>query len=383
MQVIILILLLVVLAPSAACVESMWPTKEWKTSTPSAQGLDQLALKTFDEEFTRGDHGYVDDFLVIRNGYVVQERLYEHDYSGLFSSAPDKTRGPYNYYDPHWHPYYEGGKLHTMQSISKSVTSALIGIAIHRGEIAGVDTKALSYFNGYRIRDDPRQRSWTLRHLLTMTAGIEWDEDTIPYTDPANSCARMEASGDWVQFVLDQPMAGEPGGAFVYNSGVTQLLSQVLKRATGMHADAYAAEYLFKPLGISSFYWKHTPTGHPDTEGGLYLTARDLAKIGYLYLRGGVWEENRILPEGWVEASTTAQVDATSDKRGLNYGYQWWVAPRSGSPAYASLGYGGQRLIVVPGLDLVAVFTGWNIYDTPPLDTRFALDRMRQMLKQP
>jgi CubicO group peptidase (beta-lactamase class C family) len=221
----------------------------------------------------------------------------------------------------------------------------------------------------------------TLKHLLTMTAGIAWDENTVPYTDPANSCARMEASSDWVQFVLDQPMAGEPGGAFVYNSGVSQLLSHVLKRATGMHADAYAAERLFKPLGIARFYWKHTPTGHPDTEGGLYLAPRDLAKIGYLYLRGGFWREERILPAGWAEASTSSLVDASSDMPGWRYGYQWWTASNGSIGSYAAIGYGGQLLIVVPPLELIAVFTGWNIYDKPSLDARVALDRVLQAVK--
>jgi CubicO group peptidase (beta-lactamase class C family) len=310
---------------------------------------------------------------------VVYENSYEHNYGGMFSSAPDQTRGPYNYYDPNWHPYYQGGKLHTIQSISKSVTSALIGIAIRRGEIPGVDTKVLSYFDGYKITDELRRRNRTIRHLLTMTAGIEWEEVALAYTDPANSCARMEASPDWVQFVLDQPMASDPGSTFVYNSGATQLLSQILKKATGMHADAYAAEYLFKPLGISNFYWKRTSTGHADAEGGLYLEPRDLAKIGYLYLRGGAWEGNQILPDGWAETSTTVQVNTGLDQRGLDYGYQWWVERKRDGAAFAGLGYGGQRLVVVPALDLVAVFTGWNVYDTPPLDTRFALDRLRRM----
>src|SRR5262249_29708238 len=132
--------------------------------------------------------------------------------------------------------------------ISKSVTSALIGIAIRRGEIPGVDTNVLPYLDGYKVGDDPRRRSWTLRHLLTMTAGIEWEEVALPYTDMANNGALMGASTDWVQFVLDQRMAVDPGTTFVYNSGATQILSQVLKKATGMHADSYAAEHLFKPL---------------------------------------------------------------------------------------------------------------------------------------
>ena len=373
-------LLLVLFGTTACHVHSAsWPTEGWKMSPPTDQGVDQAALQQLDDEFARGDHGYVDGFLLIRHGYVVHEKSYQHNYDGLFASAPNKSRGAYNYYDPDWHPFYQGSALHTMQSISKSVTSALIGIAIQRGEIPGTKTKVLPYFDGYKVDDDPRRRSWTLQDLLTMTAGIQWEEDSLPYTDPANSCALMEASTDWVQFVLDQPMATDPGSTFLYNSGGTQLLSQILRKATGMHADEYAAEYLFKPLGISNFFWKRTPTGHPDTEGGLYLEPRDLAKIGYLYLRGGIWEGNRILPDGWVEASTTVQASTGSDLRGLDYGYQWWVESNSTGPAYAALGYGGQRLLVIPELDLVAVFTGWNIYSTPPLDTRFALERLRRM----
>jgi CubicO group peptidase (beta-lactamase class C family) len=154
----------------------LWPTTGWKTSTAADQGVDQAELQTLDNEFARGDHGYVDGFLLIRHGYVVHEKSYEHDYKGLFSSAPNKAPGPYNYYDPGWHPFYQWGRLHTMQSISKSVTSALIGIAIQRGEIPGVETNALSYFDGYKILDDPRRHRWTLRHLLTMTTGIQWEE---------------------------------------------------------------------------------------------------------------------------------------------------------------------------------------------------------------
>jgi CubicO group peptidase (beta-lactamase class C family) len=185
-------ILLLALLGSACRVESMsWPTTGWKTSTPADQGVDPAALKELDNEFARGDHGYIDGFLLIRHGYVVYEKSYEHNYDGLFSSAPDKTRGPYNYYDANWHPFYQGGTLHTMQSISKSVTSALIGIAIQRGEIPGVETNVLSYFDGYKILNDPRRRSWTLRHLLTMTAGIQWEEVALPYTDCPTQTRRI------------------------------------------------------------------------------------------------------------------------------------------------------------------------------------------------
>jgi len=377
----VLMLILSGLVATAACASPPWPTREWPLSAPEEQGLDGAALAKLDEDLGSGRHGYVDSMLVIRNGRIVHEATYRNDYDALFASVPDRTPGIYNYYDPEWHPYYKRGVLHTMQSVTKSVTSALVGIAIERGEIPGVEAQVLPYFEGYRLDDDARRGRMTLRHLLTMSAGIKWDEDTVPYTDPANSCAAMEASQDWVQFVLDQPMAAEPGSTFVYNSGVSELLSQILYRATGLHVDAYAEKYLFGPLGIADFYWKRTPTGHPDTEGGLYLAPRDLARLGYLYLRRGRWEGRRILPEGWVDASTSALIDTGPDERGFGYGYQWWVFRDTDAPAYAARGYGGQYLLVVPQLDLIAVFTGWNIYDRPPLDPRLALDRVLQAVR--
>jgi CubicO group peptidase (beta-lactamase class C family) len=171
-------------------------------------------------------------------------------------------------------------------------------------------------------------------------------------------------------------MAAEPGQKFVYNSGATELLSYLIWKTTGKPADDYAKEHLFGPLGID-FYWKRTPKGLADTEGGLYLTARDLAKFGYLYMNDGVWEGKRILPEGWVKASTST-VTATNEK-GIGYGFQWWTLPPTRPAAHGAFlawGYGGQLLIVVPELDLIAVFTGWNIYDKKELDPRLAYERV-------
>ena len=290
--------------------------------------MDHATLDALDRELAAGKHGYVDSMLVIRHGKVVYEKTYDRakDYARLFAGKGEP--GIYNYYDPGWHPYYKGTRLHTMQSVSKSVTSALIGIAIRRGEIPGVDVKAMPYFADFKIPPDPRRDRMTLRDVLTMTAGIRWDEESTEYTDPANNCAVMEGKEDWVRYVLEQPMAEDPGKVFVYNSGATELLSYLIWKATGKQADDYAKEHLFGPLGIE-YYWKRTPKGLADTEGGLYLAPRDLAKIGYLYLKDGVWDGKRILPEGWVAASTRA---STRTKDGsFGYGYQWWVMPGKGA----------------------------------------------------
>jgi CubicO group peptidase (beta-lactamase class C family) len=351
------------------------PTDTWAVSSPEEQGMEESRLFALDSALA-DDHGNIDAMVVIRNGRVVYQKHYSRDYDDM-NEGRRQAPGVYDYHDPEWHPYYQRGELHTMQSVTKSVTSALVGIAIGRGEIAGVDAPVIDFLEGYEIANlDEWKRSMTLQDLLTMRAGIAWDEESVPYTDPENSCAGMENSDDWIQFVVDRPMACQPGTVFLYNSGASQLLSQIIKESTGKHVNEYAEEHLFGPLGITSYYWKVTPTGFPDTEGGLYLTARDLAKIGFLYLRDGVWDQMRVLPEGWVAASMQRRVENTGSL-GMGYGYLWWLVPwgsNGDSYAFAALGYGGQRLFVVPELDLVAVFTGWNIDAVPALDTRFALD---------
>jgi len=354
-----------------------WPTPEWARSTPEAQSLDLAVLDELDREFASGAHGYIDGMMVFRNGYLVYESEYENDYDQLFEGQ-DQTPSQYNYYNPDWHPYFERGRLHTMQSISKSVTSALVGIAIGRGEIPSVDVLVAQYFDDYAPSDaDPRRGAMTLRHLLNMTSGIDWDETSVPYTNSRNSCAAMERSEDWVRYVQNQPMRAAPGEEFAYNSGVTVLLAHILLRATGQQADAYARQHLFGPLGINDFYWKKTPTGLIDAEGGLYLRPEDLAKFGYLYLAGGLWGDQRVLPEGWVEATMEPAIQPPGVPR--HYGYQWWLLPYESATAgwaYVGLGYGGQRLLVIREYDLVAVFTGWNIYDKPQLNPEFALERL-------
>jgi len=368
---------ILLLATPVACgpspAKEPWPAETWPASTPEAQGLDAAVLSRLDSDLRVGKHGFVDGLLVIRNGFAVHEAFYKWDYDTPFRKIAQPP-GPYNYYDPDWHPYYRRGGLHTLQSVSKSVTSALIGIAIMRGELQGVGARVLPYFADFRIKNlDDRKRAITLEDLLTMRSGLEWDEWSTDYTDPSNSCAVMESSEDWIGYVLDRPMAHPPGAVFTYNSGVTMLLVHILQQATGKDAEEYAREHLFGPLGIRDHYWKRTPRGVPDAEGGLYLKAGDLARIGYLYLKGGAWGGRRILPKEWVDRSVTPIVEPAAVGVGrFGYGYQWWVGPRF----FAASGYGGQRLFVVPKHDLIAVYTGWDIYETPKLDPSTALERV-------
>jgi len=308
--------------------------------------------------------------LVIHKGRVVIDKTYEHDYVKI-NKGRDAADHIYNYYNPDYHPFYKGSKLHTMQSVTKSVTSVLIGIAVGRGEIPGLSIKVLDYFKDKKVLHvDDRKKSMTLKDVLTMRTGISWNEE-LPYTDPNNSCIQLEASPDWVEFVINRPMDCQPGKVYEYNSGASQLLSHIIKESTGMYIDQYAEKYLFSPLGIKDYYWKKTPTKLPDTEGGLYLKTNDLAKIGILYLNNGLWEGKQIVPKDWVQDTLTPHVKDVapeSETNNLGYGYLWRLIPYKENPVkyiYTCTGYGGQYLFIVPEFDLIAVFTGWNIYPTP------------------
>ena len=367
--------------------------ESWPVSTPEAVGLDPKVLAAFDADIAAGKYGYVDSMLVIRRGKLVYDRSYRHDYDKVYGkeakeqsalNAHDPT-GPYNYFNPWWHPFYRRGDLHTLQSVTKTVTSVIIGVAKARGEFPDLSTPVLKFFDESKVANvDERKRRITIRHLLTMTGGFDWNED-LPYYDPNNACSQMEASFDWVEFAIGRKMAREPGTVFNYNSGETQLLSHIFRVATGRDIEEYAAEHLFAPLGIERFFWKRSPAGPVDTEGGFYLNPHDLAKIAYLYLKKGEWRGRSIVPADWVLDSITPQVEV--DKSGIKYGLKWWLFPYGdgSKTAWAGSGFGGQMPIIIPELDMVLVFTGWNILpDRPRLNHREAIDRvLRAVVDRP
>ncbi len=363
-----------------------FPGQEWPAADARSLGLDRAKLDAFAAEIGAGKYGYVDSMLVIRRGKIAFDRSFQHDYDRIYGQEartksplnPLDPSGPYNYFNPWWHPYYRRGDLHTMQSVTKTITSVIIGVAVTRKEFPSLDTPVLQFFDAAKIANvDERKRRMTIRHLLTMTAGLDWNEN-LPYADPRNTAIVMEASFDWVQYAIDRPMAQEPGAAFNYNSGASQILSHIFRAATGKDMEEYARQHLFAPLGIERFYWKRTPTGLVDTEGGLYLRAPDLARIAYLFLRNGMWGKTRILNEIWVNDSVAPHIDTGAG--GVKYGYKWWLPPygKDGARrAWAGSGFGGQRPVIIPEYDLIVVFTGWNILPgKPALGPGVALNRV-------
>jgi len=345
------------------------------TATPASVAIDAEPLAALDADIAAGRLPLVDSLLVMLCNQVVFDRRYPHDYGSIYYKEAH-TKGPlnarltgrYNYFDPEWHPYYHGTDAHTMQSVSKTVTSAIIGIAITRGDFkADLATPVLHYFDENKVKNlDERKRRMTLRDLLTMTSGLDWNEDTA-YDDPANPSDLMEATDDWVQFVIDRPMKTEPGTVFAYSSGATELLAYIFQRETGADIEHYGKRYLFGPLGIRDYHWKRTPLGVVDTEGGLYLSAEDMAKIGQLYLHDGMWGGHRVLSSDWIKESLTPRVDTGE---GFKYGYQWWLLPH-GEPsqlAWAARGMGGQRILVFPEDQLIVVSTAWHILNEASIE---------------
>jgi CubicO group peptidase (beta-lactamase class C family) len=327
--------------------DDYFPTADWRTPSPQEQQLNKKVLKRLLKRIRNNAIGGIDSLLIARNGHLVTEE-YFHGW------GPDD--------------------LHTLQSDSKSVTSLLVGIALEQGKISGIDQTVLSFFPEYRkIRNvDERKSAITLRDLLTMRTGLDWGED--PYEGSPlfqlNNCRC-----DWLKFVLDWPMRETPGTRFEYNSGGVILLAGVIRNATSIPTDAFAQRYLFDPLGITQVRWYYgEPDNLPHTGGGLNLRPRDMAKIGYLMLRNGRWENQQIVSADWVRESTSHAVTfpRTFASRPVDYGYLWWLLSLDGEAGahnrdadiYTASGAQGQWIFVIPKYDMVVVSTG----NTPVFD---------------
>ena len=267
---------------------------------------------------------------------------------------------------------YDRDRLQYTASISKSVGSLLFGIAIDRGLLPSLDDGILDMtlaelLPEYRsvIEQDPRKASVTLHHVLSMTAGLQWDEESHPYSDPRNDWNRASHSDDPVRFVLECPVEAEPGSVFEYNGGLSIILSYLIERESNLKADEFAEGALFGPLGISDLRWERLQSGLTDTDGGLHMRPRDMARIGQMTLDGGVWHGVSVISQDWVEASTRAYIENDNSP---DYGYQWWCGDfhHHGKTdfSYLASGHGGQTIFVFPDLRAVVVISQ-EVFDNP------------------
>lgn len=306
--------------------ESVWPTRGWLRSTPEAQGLDSRQLiAIFDTVKQRNIS--IHSLLVVRNGRLVL----------------DTTFSP-----------YIAGTVHDLASVTKSITSTLIGIAIDKGYITSVDARVLDFFPERRFANvDSRKRALTLRHLLTMTSGLCSDFST---GEAQNENVRR--SNDWVQTILDAPLVSDPGTRFAYCSAASNLLSAILTRATGMSAEEFAKRHLLVPLGITTYVWPGDGHGISNGWGDCFLLPHDMAKLGYLFLNNGAWDGKQVVSTAWVREATRTHVQTGTDE---TYGYKWWIIPSLG--LYEGRGRGGQRITILPAKNLVVVMNGTGNFE--------------------
>jgi len=258
---------------------------------------------------------------------------------------------------------FTASSRHESFSVAKSFTSALIGIAIAKGLIKSVDQRVSDFYPEWQKPDTPEaKKRMTIKHLLTMTSGLKWNEEDYYKDRSRNDVYLMiDAAPDYLQYVLDRPVSHEPGEHWYYSSGDTTLLSGIIEKSARTKAFDFASENLFKPMGLPDIVWLADPAGHTITAWGVQGTVREFAKFGYLYLRKGLWENKRLVPEHWVEESIRPVSGSVK-----HYGYQWWLLPalkgyeNSVIPAGTFLAWGifTQQVFVIPEKDLLIVRLG-------------------------
>ncbi len=324
---------------------------QWSVAAPDSVGIDSAALCPMAKWLNDSKESNVHAVLVVRHGTLV----FEH-----YLSGSDEAWG-----HPIGNIAFGPQVRHDERSVTKSIIALLLGIAIDRGLIKGIDEPVLSFFPEYADLRTPEKDRITLRHLVTMSAGLEWHELDIPYASAANSYIRMDAARDPYRFVLEQPVAVPPGVLWNYNSGATEVVAAILKKAAGKQVDELARELLFEPLGITDVEWPRYAHGNTIAAGALRLRPRDLAKIGQLILQRGKWKDAQVVPAAWIDAATTPQIDGLSP---YFYGYFFWLGrslvDRREIQWAAAVGLGGQRIFIVPDLDLVVVINA-GLYQSP------------------
>ena len=320
----------------------------WATSAPEEVDLDGGRLGAAVDWLDRLPSANLHSLLVARGGVLV----FEHYRKGTDQrdALPDGQRGV--------------AVRHDLRSATKSVTGLLAGIALERKHLPGLDARVLDYFPEYADLRTPEKERITVRHLLTMSAGLDWDEN-VPISDPRHGEMRMWRTADHLRVALEPPMVAAPGEAWNYSGGCSELLGAILHKTTGMPLDAFAREALFAPLGITDTEWVAHADGTPSASGGLEMRSRDLAKIGQLIVARGRWDSRMIVPARWIEDSIAPQIGAAD--RLFFYGYHWWLGrslvDRKEVTWASAVGFGGQRLYVVPALDLVVVVTAGHYAD--------------------
>ena len=318
---------------------------DWQSIPPAEAGLSADMGQRLAEAVADGDYRGLHALLIVRHGRLAFETYFDGADECWGHPLPDPRHG--------------AGLLHDVRSVTKSIVSLLYGIALADGLVPKTTARIFDALPAYAdLATDPLRRRMTVGHALSMRLGIAWDED-ITYADPQNGERQMEAAADRYRYILGRPMASAPGTAWTYCGGATALVGHLIEQGTGQRLEAFARQRLFAPLGIHDFTWTHGSDGRAAASSGLRLTSRDLARIGQLVLDRGQAQGRRVVPPGWLATSFKPRAYVES---GLRYGYQWWLGNlvATGKPWIGAFGNGGQRLIVIPSLDMAVVILAGN-----------------------
>lgn len=317
----------------------------WRTTDMATSGIRQDNINRLIREITQGKHGDIHSLIIVKDNLLIVE-----EYFGQKGSK----------YGPFITSLYRD-RVHHLASTTKSVTSLLVGIAVDRGFINKVEDPIYQYLPDYAPLFTGQKKQISISHMLTMTPGYQWRQFRV--RDDKNDGMAMWHSDDVIRFVLQKPLEAEPGKKFNYSNGVPTVTGEIIKNATGMKLTDFAERYLFHPLGITAYSWTSYPDGSVETDGGLALRPRDLAKIGQLMANNGEWEGQQIVSENWIHESTNKRLKFGKFHR-WGYGYHWMLAESHiGNQVVRSCfvpGDGSQILAVFPELRLVIVFTAGN-----------------------
>ena len=326
-----------------------WPDPDWTVKTPKSQDMNSSVIEEM-YDFIYNNQSDFQSVMIVRNGYIIDENFlfyYQRSTSEIFKS---QISDAYN--------QLRDDTKHAIWSCTKSVTSLLIGIAIEEGYIDSVDQKLFDIFSDKwkPSYGNETKKDITIEHLLTMTSGLEWDE----LTDGFNLWG---PAGYTLDYILEKPLVTEPGTSFEYSTGACQLLSSIIQKETGMKTSEFAQQYLFEPIGIQGSEWEWDEAAWQWGSGalttisfggfGIYMAPRAMARIGLLALNNGTWDGDQVVPEDWIDISSTSHVTEGLFAPGTEYGYLWWLSPEY----YSASGLFGQRIIVIPEHDIVVVLT--------------------------
>ena len=327
----------------------------WEVGSADDAGLSSATLSRMMDRINSVSGHNIHDILIFRNGKLVFEEYFE---GYLYSSNPPGSNGDFIQYDRETD--------HFLASESKTITSVLFGIAVKEGFIDDLDEKVLSIFPEYEDILTGAKADITIKQMLTMSSGLAWDESSTAYGDPANDVTALFDSDDLLAYVLSRPLLYTPGIEFLYNSGTTNVLGAIIEKATGMSLLDFGNEYLFDKLNIQGGVWQRLPSGYYFASGGIFLRARELAKIGYLFLNDGYWGDDQVVTPEWISESVEEHILTKGRTLPMahGYGYQWWLEDFEANGhtyhSFFAAGWGDQYMFVFPEEDMIVVFNGGN-----------------------